>query len=98
MASLSFTLTPEEREQIRAEIAGLTGKERHRAWGRLRSRVLRQRPDFRQADNERKAARGREVYHANLEGSRRKGVEKWHRRRERAKARAEHRTCAMRLF
>jgi len=76
----SFKLNDEERRQIHAAIAGLTGKERQREAARLRSRLLRQRPEYRQADNAKKAAHGRERYHANLEESRRKGADKWRRR------------------
>ncbi len=81
----TFTLTPDERDQIHAALAGLTGQERQRA--RLRSRLLRLRPEFRQMDNERNAAQGRARHHADIEAERRKGLEKWRRRagRERAK-------------
>lgn len=78
----TFNLTPEERETIRLALGDLKGQARRTERGRLRSKVLRQRPDFRQADNAAKAARGKERYHENLEENRRKGAEKWQRRRE----------------
>jgi hypothetical protein len=87
MASLSFTLNEDQRRQIDAAVAGLTGEERQRARARLRSRLLREDPAFRQADNAAKAEHGREAYHANLEESRRRNAEKWRRYRARDKAR-----------
>jgi hypothetical protein len=49
---------------------------------RLRSRLLRECAEYRTADNAKKAAHGREAYHANLVESRRRSVEKarWRRR------------------
>ena len=80
-------LSLEQRERIREAIAGLAGVERHRAYMRLRSRLLREDPEYRKKDNATKAEHGREHYHANLEESRRKGAAKWRSRRARDKAR-----------
>jgi hypothetical protein len=77
MTSLSL----EQRERIKAALVGLTGNERHRERMRLRSRLLRECEDYRKADNAKKAAHGREAYHADLEQSRRRGAEKCRRRR-----------------
>jgi hypothetical protein len=66
---------------LQASLVGLHGvaRQRERMW--LRSRFLRLNPEYRLADNARKAAHGREAYHANLDEGRRKGVEKSRQRR-----------------
>jgi hypothetical protein len=72
----SFKLSAEERQLIRDIVAGLEGDERHREASRVRSIVCRMNPDYRAADNAKKAARERAKYHADIEESRRKGAEK----------------------
>jgi hypothetical protein len=79
-------LSIEQREQVQAAIAGLHGQERHRERMRLRSRLLREGEEYRMADNAKKAAHGREAYHANLELSRRRGAEKSRQRLRRRQA------------
>ncbi len=85
MATRSCGLTEDQRRQIDAALAGLTGIERHRERERLRSRLLREDPAYRLADNARKAEHGREAYHANPEAARVRSAEKA--RRARGKAR-----------
>jgi hypothetical protein len=87
--NMSLFLSTEQRQQIQAALAGLHGEERQRERMRLRSRMLRLNPEYRSADNAKKAAHGREAYHANLEESRRKGAEKARRRAALATAAAQ---------
>ena len=77
---MPFKLSAEERQLIRDIVAGLEGDERHRESGRVRSIVCRLNPDYRAADNAKKAARERAKYHADIEESRRKGAEIMRRR------------------
>ena len=70
MATLSCGLTEDQRRQIDAALAGLTGIERHRERERLRSKALREDPAYRLADNARKAQHGRRAYRANPEAAR----------------------------
>src|SRR5262245_32500782 len=93
MVGCLSSLTEAEREQIRAAIGAVTGHERCRAWAKWRSRLLRLRPDFRAADNARKAARGRERYHADIGEARRKSAEKERRRRARRLAASPSAPC-----
>jgi hypothetical protein len=81
MTLLSFMLTEDQRRQIGAAVAGLTGDARRRERMRLRSRLLRESEEYRKKDNATKAAHGREAYHANIEEGRRRGAEKWRRAR-----------------
>ena len=47
----TFKLTEDQRRQIDAAIAGLTGDARRRERARLRSRLLREYPEYRKKDN-----------------------------------------------
>jgi hypothetical protein len=79
--TLPGQLSPEARQLVRDIVAGLTGPERHRESARVRSKVLRMDDAYRQADNASQATAGRQRYAADLAESRRKSLERWHRRR-----------------
>ncbi len=66
---MSF-LSEEQRQQINAALGNLTGADRRRERARLRSRLLRESEEYRQADNAKKAAHARDRYHANPEAAR----------------------------
>ena len=67
---------------VRDIVAGLEGYEKHRESARVRSRVLRMNDAYRLADNVKRAAHERSKYHADIAEGRRKGLEKWRRRRD----------------
>jgi predicted component of type VI protein secretion system len=81
--TLSQKLNPADRDLLYCIVTGLTGTERQRETARIRSKLLRLHDAYRQADNARKAAIGRERYAADIDESRRKSAEKVRRKRAR---------------